>query len=180
MGAEPDVRSGAIAARDGVRAANGTMKANLASEWQNQKEPESQAPSLFEQLGGEAKLRAIINTFIDRVFADRMIGFFFRNADPKRIKEMEYQLAAEFLGAPIVYRGKALDVVHARHPIMGGHFARRRQILKETLEAYAVPQAVREAWLGHTDSLRPLITSQAESDCDPVAVGPKARSNGEG
>ena len=35
----------------------------------------------FEQLGGEVKLRAVIDTFIDRVFADRMIGFFFRNAD---------------------------------------------------------------------------------------------------
>ena len=50
--------------------------------------------TLFEQLGGEAKLRAIVDDFIDRVFADRMIGFFFRNADRGRIKELEYQLAA--------------------------------------------------------------------------------------
>jgi len=57
--------------------------------------------SLFQRLGGEAKLREIIDAFIDRVFADRMIGFFFRNADRERIKEMEFQLAAEFLGAEI-------------------------------------------------------------------------------
>ena len=48
--------------------------------------------NLYEQLGGEAKLRQIIDSFIDRVFEDRMIGFFFRNADKKRIKEMEFQL----------------------------------------------------------------------------------------
>ena len=60
--------------------------------------------SLFEQLGGELKLRRVIDTFIDRVFADRMIGFFFRTADKERIKEMEYQLAANFLGANIEYR----------------------------------------------------------------------------
>jgi truncated hemoglobin YjbI len=36
--------------------------------------------TLYDQLGGEAKLRQIIDTFIDRVFEDRMIGFFFRNA----------------------------------------------------------------------------------------------------
>ena len=47
--------------------------------------------SLFQRLGGEEKLRAIIDNFIDRVFADRMIGFFFRNADRARIKELEYQ-----------------------------------------------------------------------------------------
>ena len=66
----------------------------------------------FEQLGGEAKLRAVIDTFIERVFADRMIGFFFRSADKARIKEMEYQLAASFLGANVEYGGRPLDQVH--------------------------------------------------------------------
>ena len=125
--------------------------------------------SLFEQLGGEIRVREIIDTFIDRVFEDRMIGFFFRNANRARIKEMEYQLIAEFLGAGIEYRGKPLDQVHARHPIMGGHFARRRQILKETLESCGVPEPVKEVWLSHTDNLRPLITAQEASTCDPIA-----------
>jgi hemoglobin len=154
------------------------MRAHIDSERQNQDKQRANGVSLFEQLGGEFQLRGIINTFIDRVFEDRMIGFFFRNADAKRIKEMEYQLAAEFLGAPVAYRGKALDVAHAKHPIMGGHFARRRQILKDTLEAYTVPQAVKEAWLSHTDSLRPLITSQAGSDCEPITAGQRRRSGG--
>jgi hemoglobin len=133
-------------------------------------------PSLFEQMGGEAKLRTIVNEFIERVFADRMIGFFFRDSDARRIKELEYQLAAEFLGAPIAYQGRSLDKAHARHPIMGGHFERRRQILKETLEEYAVPAAVKQALLEHTDRLRPLITSQTGSACDPIAARQKVQS----
>jgi len=126
--------------------------------------------SLFKQLGGESQLRAIINTFIDRVFEDRMIGFFFRNADRARIKEMEYQLAAGFLGAEIQYQGRPLGKVHANHPIMGGHFARRRQILKETLECYQVAKEIQTVWLNHTDSLRPLITPEPGAACDPVAA----------
>ncbi len=126
--------------------------------------------SLFKQLGGESQLRAIINTFIDRVFEDRMIGFFFRNADRARIKEMEYQLAAGFLGAEIQYQGRPLGKVHANHPIMGGHFARRRQILKETLECYQVSKEIQTVWLNHTDSLRPLITPEPGAACDPVAA----------
>ena len=126
--------------------------------------------SLFEQLGGERELRVIIDTFIDKVFADRMIGFFFRDADRQRIKNMEYQLAAQFLGAPVEYQGRPLDQVHLKHPIMGGHFVRRRQILKETLDLYRVPEAVKEAWLAHTDALRPLITPEKGSDCDPIAA----------
>jgi hemoglobin len=126
--------------------------------------------TLFEQLGGEAKLRAIVDDFIDRVFADRMIGFFFRNADRGRIKELEYQLAARFLGAPIEYQGRPLARAHANHPIMGGHFARRRQILKETLESHQVPQGIVAALLNHTDTLRSQITPETGSGCDPMAV----------
>jgi hemoglobin len=126
--------------------------------------------SLFEKIGGESRLRLIISAFIDRVFEDRMIGFFFRNADRQRIKELEYQLAAEFLGAGIEYQGRPLGKVHANHPIMGGHFARRRQIFKETLEFYQVDESIKAALLNHTDSLRPLITPEAGSNCDPLAA----------
>lgn len=130
--------------------------------------------SHFDQLGGELKLREIIDTFIDRVFADRMIGFFFRKADKNRIKEMEYQLAASFLGARIEYQGRPLDRAHAQHPIMGGHFARRKQILKETLESYQVAESIKEAWLKHTEDLRPLITGQPGSTCDPIEARRRA------
>jgi hemoglobin len=125
---------------------------------------------LFEKLGGESRLRAIIDAFVDRVFADRMIGFFFRDADRRRIKELEYQLVAGFLGAEIEYRGRPLDQVHANHPIMGGHFARRRQILSETLDLFEVPDEIKSVILDHTDALRPLVTPEAGSECDPEAV----------
>jgi hemoglobin len=130
--------------------------------------------SHFDQLGGELRLREIIDTFIDRVFADRMIGFFFRKADKNRIKEMEYQLAAGFLGAGIEYQGRPLEKAHARHPIMGGHFARRKQILKETLEFYQVAETIKHTWLKHTDDLRPLITGQSGSGCDPIEARRRA------
>ena len=132
------------------------------------------AQTLFDKLGGESRLREIIDNFVDRVFDDRMIGFFFRNADRRRIKEFEFQLAAGFLGADVSYRGRPLDQVHARHPIMGGHFARRRQILSETLDSFAVPNEIKSAILRHTDELRPLITPEAGSECDSNAVRDRA------
>lgn len=130
----------------------------------------------FEQLGGEAKLRAVVDTFIERVFADRMIGFFFRSADKARIKEMEYQLAAGFLGANVEYGGRPLDQVHRKFPIMGGHFARRRQILKECIEAHGISDEIKELWLDHTDALRGLITPESDSECDPMAARERAKT----
>jgi hemoglobin len=129
--------------------------------------------SAFTQLGGETRLRRIVGDFIDRVYADRMIGFFFRNIDKDRIKELEYQLAAEFLGDGVKYSGRPLAVAHSKHPIMGGHFARRKQILKETLELHGVPESIKAAWLRHTEDLRPLITAQPGSECDPGRLNAK-------
>ena len=131
---------------------------------------DSHSQTLFDKLGGEPRLRAIIDTFIDRVFEDRMIGFFFRNADRARLKEMEYQLAAEFLGADVKYTGKPLGKAHLNHPIMGGHFARRRQIFSDTLDFYQVSAEIKSVILEHTDALRSQITPESGSECDPKAV----------
>ena len=132
--------------------------------------------SLFDKMGGEEKVREIIGAFVDRVFDDRMIGFFFRNANRERIKQMEYQLIARFLGADVQYHGKPLQLAHGKHPIMGGHFARRRQILKETLEEYEVPAGIVSVWLEHTDRLRPQITGQTGSGCDPIEARERAQA----
>ena len=40
-------------------------------------------------------------------------------------------------------------------------------ILKETLEAAKAPEHVKQHWLAHTESLRPLVTADAGRECDP-------------
>lgn len=122
----------------------------------------------FEQIGGQFKLLAIIDDFVERVCADTMIGFFFSRVDRARLKRMEYEHAARFLGADVAYSGRALDDAHRRHPILGGHFARRRQILKQTLERHGVPGPILEAWLAHQDALRAQITRDEITQCNDV------------
>jgi len=121
--------------------------------------------SHFEELGGEPKLRAIVDDFVDRCFDDMMIGFLFARAERERIKRFEYEHAAKHLGAALEYRGRALDEAHRPHRIFGGQFDRRRQILIETLRDHEAPQGVVEAWVSHQDSLRSLITRDADSNC---------------
>ena len=126
------------------------------------------SPTLFEQMGGEPALRRVVDTFVDRIFDDVMIGFFFRDANRARVKAKEYEFAARHLGADIAYTGKPLREAHAPHPIMGGQFNRRLQILRETLIELGVPEAVRTHWLEHTEMLRSQITRNAGNDCDPT------------
>ncbi len=120
---------------------------------------------LFEKLGGESALRDIIGEFIDRVFADVMIGFFFRDADKGRIKDKEYELAAQFLGAGIEYTGRALRPAHSKHKIFGGHFMRRKKILEDVLREKGAPEEVIVAWLADTESQRDQVTGDRGSEC---------------
>jgi hemoglobin len=121
--------------------------------------------SSFEQLGGEFGVRAIIDEFVERICADAMIGFHFSRVDRARLKQLEYEHAARFLGAGIPYTGRELSAAHRRHPILGGHFARRRTILQQTLQRHHVPPDVMEAWLAHQDALRSEVTQDDLTQC---------------
>lgn len=122
------------------------------------------ARSDFDRVG-EARLRAVLTDFVSRVRDDVMIGFLFARVDPARLTELEIQHAAAHLGGPDRYEGRPLREAHARHRILGGQFARRREILRQTLVAHAVPPDVIERWLAHVDSLRAEITVDAGSEC---------------
>ena len=113
--------------------------------------------TLFEKAGGEAALRRILGDFYDRVFADVMIGFFFRDQDQARLVELEYQLTAKTLGADVEYRGRSIRQAHGNHAIMKGQFLRRNRILEETLDAHDVDPAVRAAWLEHSRALEAAV-----------------------
>jgi hemoglobin len=123
--------------------------------------------SAFEELGGEAALRRVIDRFVDRLFDDVMIGYLFRNADRARVKQKEFEHAAEHLGGPVAYTGRPLAGAHSPHRIRGGQFMRRVQILKETLAELGAPPRVAEQWLAETLRLRPLITVDEGDVCDP-------------
>ena len=110
-------------------------------------------------------MRAIIDTFVDRVFDDAMIGFFFRNASRERIKQKEFEHVGSFLGGSLEYTGKPLPEAHGKHRIMGGHFGRRKQIFKEVLEEKGAPKAVITALLEHIESLRHEITKDKSGEC---------------
>lgn len=134
----------------------------------------SAAPTDFAQIGGEKALRAIIETFVEHVVSDIMIGFMFQGVHRGRLVELEYQHAAAHLGAAVVYRGKNLAQAHARLRVAGGQFMRRRQILRESLQAHHVPEAIAARWIAYQDSLRPLITGDKDGACHGRHLGAKA------
>lgn len=119
----------------------------------------------FERMGGESVLRPLVDDFVGRMFDDVMIGYMFRQASRERVQRFEYQHAASFLGADVEYEGRPLDQAHRRHRIMGGQFARRKELLRRVLVEHGVDPDIQERWLAHVESLRKLITHDPGSEC---------------
>ena len=124
--------------------------------------------TLYEQLGGQPTLKAILEDFYDRIFDDIMIGYLFQNQDKARLVDREVEWTGKLLGADISYRGRSMREVHRDHRILKGHFERRFRLLENTLADHNVPVEVQAVWLAHTRSLeRAVLGAAAErSGCD--------------
>lgn len=121
---------------------------------------------------GEAKLRAVLADFYDRVFADVMIGFMFQGKDKRHLIDREYEMTAKMLGASnVTYTGRPMRTAHGAHTIFGGHFERRLQILRETMADHDVDPEVRQVWIDHTLALRDQITRDKGSECKDTGEG---------
>ena len=126
--------------------------------------------TLYEAVGGEANVRAVLTTLYDQLFDDPIVGFLFRGKDKAHILEQQVAFTCRFLGGPQRYEGKPLPEAHASLPLLPGHFARRHYLLEQTLERHNVSETVRRAWLRIDEGLRTSV----------LAAGTEAREKTRG
>ncbi|MFN4149552.1 MAG: hypothetical protein ACK4IX_01300, partial [Candidatus Sericytochromatia bacterium] len=61
--------------------------------------------------------------------------------------------------------GKGIAMVHANHRILTGHFERRKQLLKETLIDFKVPENVISEIMIHTDNFKTRVIKTGIPSC---------------
>lgn len=123
----------------------------------------------WERLGGEEGVGRLVDAFLDRVFDDFIIGFFFEGRDHARIRHLEKAHARVHLGGPGGYPGRSLAGAHRPLRINRGHFRRRLAILRTVLQEHGVPEAVIDRWIAHDRRLEPAITDGTDCLADPGA-----------
>lgn len=102
-------------------------------------------PSLYERLGGEKMIAALIPAFYARVLADPELAPFFKHTSLEQLHEMQREFFTMATGGPIAYTGRPLAHVHHGRGITKHHFARFAEHLVETLTSMGVtPQEVDE------------------------------------
>jgi len=118
--------------------------------------------SLYDEIGGEAKVRAVLRSLYDKLFQDPMVGFRFAGKDKERIVDQQVAFTCGFLGGPQGYAGRPLPEAHAALPLLPGHFDRRHRLLAQVLAEEEVPAEVCRAWLHIDESLRSSVLAAAE------------------
>ena len=126
-------------------------------------------PSDYDRIGGEPALRAVVHTFVDRLFGDFIVGFLFEGRDRARIRLHEFELASRHLGGPHRYEGRPIGALHRPLRINRGQFRRRLGLLRTVLRECSVPEEVIERWVEHDRRLEAVITDGTDCLPDPTA-----------
>jgi hemoglobin len=68
--------------------------------------------SLFERIGGERGVRALVDAFYRRVLADSELSPFFQGVSMEKLRNMQNQLFSVALEGPVVYTGRPISYAH--------------------------------------------------------------------
>ena len=90
-------------------------------------------PSLYERLGGDDMVAALIPAFYVRVLADPELAPFFKHTGLEKLHAMQHEFFVMATGGPIEYTGRPLAHTHHGRGITKQHFARFTGHLVETL-----------------------------------------------
>lgn len=72
-----------------------------------------QKPTLFERLGGDAKVRKIVNDVLEKNANNPLIAHHFSNIDMGGLKEKAFEFFSMGTGGPHQYTGRDMRTAHA-------------------------------------------------------------------
>eukprot|EP00340_Litonotus_pictus_P004534 CAMPEP_0170523300 /NCGR_PEP_ID=MMETSP0209-20121228/8736_1 /TAXON_ID=665100 ORGANISM="Litonotus pictus, Strain P1" /NCGR_SAMPLE_ID=MMETSP0209 /ASSEMBLY_ACC=CAM_ASM_000301 /LENGTH=159 /DNA_ID=CAMNT_0010811321 /DNA_START=13 /DNA_END=492 /DNA_ORIENTATION=+ len=99
----------------------------------------STEPSVYDQLGGEAAINAVVDSFYKKVLADDLVNSFFKGIDMEKQAIKQKSFIAFACGGPNNYKGKDMVKGHAHMAIEDKHFDEIVKLLVDTLKEFKVP-----------------------------------------
>ena len=100
------------------------------------------AGTLYERIGGEAKLRAAVDEFTNIILADDRINFTFANADLKKFKQLLFEQICNLSQGPCRYTGRTMRESHIKLNINNAQFNALAEDLYQAFDRVHVPYRV--------------------------------------
>ena len=98
--------------------------------------------NIYEAIGGEPALVAVVDDFYRRVLSDAQLAAFFAGANMPKLKGRQVEFFAAALGGPDLYQGPTMRQAHAGRGISQAEFDRVAVHLTGTLADAGDPPEV--------------------------------------
>jgi hemoglobin len=118
--------------------------------------------TIYEEIGRQEALIAVVDDFYSRVLADPELAVFFKGTNMSRLKGMQVEFFAAALGGPDEYRGRSMKDAHLGRGIDQHHFDLVATHLNHALSGAGVPQETVNTIIGTIAPLADDIVSPAE------------------
>jgi hemoglobin len=109
---------------------------------------DSGGESLYNRLGGEEAITAVVTEFLAVVGADTRINTFFANTDLDRLNTLLVEQIGEASGGPQVYSGRDMKSTHEGLEITKADFDALVEDLVKALDKYSVGETEKDELLG--------------------------------
>jgi hemoglobin len=117
--------------------------------------------SLYDRLGKQDAITAVVDDFVANVAADTRINAAFANADIPHLKKMLVEQICAASGGPCKYTGKDMKTAHQGMNIKGADFDALVEDLKKSLDKFKVGAKEQSDLLGALGPMKPdIVTAQ--------------------
>ncbi len=104
--------------------------------------------SLYERLGGQPAITAVVDDFVGNVAADARINGFFAKTNIPRLKTLLVEQICAGTGGPCKYTGRSMKDSHAGMGVGDAQFGALVEDLVKTLDKFGVPAKEKNELLG--------------------------------
>ncbi|MHB8417751.1 MAG: group I truncated hemoglobin [Myxococcales bacterium] len=120
--------------------------------------PTPEAPrTLYQRLGGQAAVEAVVGQFLANVAADRRINYFFGMSDLGRLRRQLADFVCAATDGPCRYQGRDMRSVHRGMGVNGAQFDALVDDLARALDQFHVPAREKGELLAALGPLRPDV-----------------------
>jgi hemoglobin len=117
--------------------------------------------SLYDRLGKQDAITAVVDDFVANVAADTRINAFFANADVPHLKKMLVEQICAAAGGPCKYTGKDMKTAHQGMNVKAADFDALVEDLKKSLDKFKVPAKEQQDLLGALAPMKAdIVTAQ--------------------
>jgi hemoglobin len=135
------------------------VSAFLVSACQSMQQMAPQKP-LYDRLGGQPAVTAVVDDFVGNVAADNRINGFFARTDIARLKKNLSDQICQGTGGPCTYTGRDMATAHKGMNITNAQFDALVEDLKKTLDKFKVPDKEQGELLAVLGPMKPQIVGQ--------------------